>query len=80
LILDHFLRVDSRIGRQKLEMTRNRTAIDLFSLLGTQLIVVVVLAAAAVLAVSRYFWMAGEQMRRVDVKVRRRALRRRLAA
>jgi hypothetical protein len=57
-------------------MTRNRTALDLFSMLGTQLIVVVIIAAATVLAVSRYFWLAGQQMRRMEMNVRRRALRR----
>jgi hypothetical protein len=57
-------------------MTRNRTAVDLFSTLGTELIVVLILALAMFLAVSRYFWLAGEQMRRVDVKLRKRACRR----
>jgi hypothetical protein len=45
-------------------------------MLGTELIVVLILAMGAFLAVSRYFWLAGEQMRRIDVKVRKRALRR----
>jgi hypothetical protein len=57
-------------------MTRNRTGPDLFSTLGPELIFVVILALAMFLAVSRYFWLAGEQRRRIDVKVRRRALRR----
>ena len=57
-------------------MTRNRTALDIFSTLGPELIFVVVLALAIFLAVSRYFWLAGDERRRIDVKVRRRALRR----
>ena len=56
-------------------MTRNRTAIDIFSALGTELIVVLLLTLAAGLAVSRYFWVAREHMRRVEVTLRRRALR-----
>ena len=57
-------------------MTRNRTGLDFFSALGTELIVVLILALAMFLALSRYFWLAGEQMRRIDVKVRKRAFRR----
>ena len=57
-------------------MHRNRTAIDLFSALGSEFIVVLLLTLAAGLAVSRYFWTVGEQMRRAEAKIRRRALRR----
>ena len=57
-------------------MTRNRTGLDIFSTLGPELIFVVVLTLALFLAVSRYFWLAGDERRRIDVKVRRRALRR----
>ena len=57
-------------------MTRNRTGLDIFSTLGPELIFVVILALATFLAVSRYFWLAGDEWRRIDVKVRRRALRR----
>lgn len=57
-------------------MTRNRTALDIFSALGTELIVAVLLTLAIGLAVSRYFWIAGEQMRRIEVKLRKRAMRR----
>jgi hypothetical protein len=53
-------------------MTRNRTGLDIFSTLGPELI----FTLALFLAVSRYFWLAGDERRRIDVKVRRRALRR----
>ena len=56
-------------------MTRNRTGLDLFATLGPELIFVVILALAMFLAASRFFWLAGEHRRRIDVKVRRRALR-----
>ena len=57
-------------------MHRNRTAIDLVTTLGTEFIVVLLLTLAMGLAISRYFWAAGEQMRRAEVKIRKRALRR----
>jgi hypothetical protein len=57
-------------------MTRNRTGLDIFYTLGPELIFVVILALAIFLAVSRYFWLAGDERRRIDVKARRRALRR----
>jgi hypothetical protein len=57
-------------------MTRNRTAIDLLASLGTELMVLLLVVLAAGLAVSRYFAVARERMRRVEVKLRRRAARR----
>jgi hypothetical protein len=57
-------------------MTRNRTAIDAFPVLGTHLMVALLLMLAAGLAVSRYFAVARDHVRRMDVKLRRRAARR----
>jgi len=57
-------------------MTRNRTAVDVFAALGTDLIVVLLVALAMGLAVSKYFWLAGEQMRRVEARIRKRDFRR----
>jgi hypothetical protein len=57
-------------------MTRNRTASDAFSAVGTELMVVLLLALAMGLAVSQYFTRARDRMRRVEVKLRKRAARR----
>jgi len=57
-------------------MTRNRTAMDLFSTVGTELMVVLLLVLAMGLAVSQYFALAHVRMRRVEAKLRRRAARR----
>jgi len=57
-------------------MTRNRTAIDAFSAIGTELMVVLLLVLAAGLAVSQYFTLARDRVRRVEGKLRRRAARR----
>jgi hypothetical protein len=57
-------------------MTRNRTAVDIFAALGTDFIVVLLVMLAMGLAVSRYFCLAGEQMRRVEAKIRKRDFRR----
>jgi len=57
-------------------MTRNRTAIDVFSAIGTGLSVALLLVLAMGLALSRYFTVARERVRRIDVKLRRRAARR----
>ena len=57
-------------------MTRNRTAIDLLSSVGTELMVVLLLVLAMGLAVSEYFTMARDRVRRLEVKLRRRAARR----
>jgi hypothetical protein len=48
----------------------------MLSALGTELVVVLVVALAIGFAVSRYFLVAGEQMRRVELKIRKRAFRR----
>jgi hypothetical protein len=57
-------------------MHRNRTAIDMLSALEAEFVVVLILTLTIGLAISRYFWVAGDEMRRIDVKMRRRALRR----
>jgi hypothetical protein len=57
-------------------MTRNRTAIDVFSAIGTELMAALLLVLAVGLAVSRYFTTARERVRRSETKVRRRAARR----
>jgi len=57
-------------------MTRKRTAIDAFSAIGTELMVVLLLVLATGLAVSQYFTLARDRVRRVEGKLRRRAARR----
>src|SRR5687768_8925192 len=57
-------------------MTRNRTAIDTFSTLGTELMVVLLVVLAMGLSVSQYFTLARDRVRRGEVKLRRRAARR----
>jgi hypothetical protein len=57
-------------------MTRNRTAIDAFAAIGTELMVALLLVLAMGLAVSQYFTLARDRMRRVEGRVRRRAARR----
>jgi len=57
-------------------MARNRTAIDVFSAIGTELMVLLLVVLAAGLTVSRYFSVARERMRRVEARLRRRAARR----
>jgi hypothetical protein len=57
-------------------MTRNRTAVDLFTLLGAEIMALLLVALAGGLAVSRFLSGGRERMRRVEVKLRRRAARR----
>jgi hypothetical protein len=57
-------------------MTRNRTAISAFSSIGTELMFVILLVLGMGLAVSRYFTHARDRVRRVEMKLRRRAARR----
>jgi hypothetical protein len=57
-------------------MTRNRTAIDMLAALGTQLTVVLLFVLACGLTFARYTSMARERMRRVEIRLRRRATRR----
>jgi hypothetical protein len=57
-------------------MTRNRTAMDAFATIGTELMVVLLLVLAMGLAVTQYFTLARDRMRRVEGKLRRRAARR----
>jgi hypothetical protein len=57
-------------------MTRNRTAIDVFSAISNQLIVVLLLALAVGLAMRRYFAVARDRLRRVEMRIRKRAARR----
>jgi hypothetical protein len=58
------------------EMTRNRTAVDAMSAIGTEFMVVLLLVLAMGLAVSEYFTLVRDRVRRVEVRVRRRAARR----
>jgi hypothetical protein len=57
-------------------MTRNRTAIDVFSAIGTELMVLLLVVLAAGVSVARYLSVARERMRRVEARLRRRAARR----
>jgi hypothetical protein len=57
-------------------MTRNRTAIDVFSAMGTELMVVLLLVLAMGLTITQYFAGARDRMRQVEGKLRRRAARR----
>jgi hypothetical protein len=57
-------------------MTRNRTGIDVLTALGTELMVLLLLVLALGVAVSEYLTVARDLMRRVEVKLRRRAARR----
>ncbi len=57
-------------------MTRNRTVLDTFTAIGTELMVVLLLVLAMGLAVSQYFSLARDRVRRVEGKLRRRAARR----
>jgi hypothetical protein len=57
-------------------MTKNRTGIALLSALATELMVLLLLVLAFGVAVSQYLSVARDRMRRVEVKVRKRAARR----
>jgi hypothetical protein len=57
-------------------MTRNRTAMDAFATIGAELMVVLLLVLAMGLAVTQYFTLARDRVRRVEGKLRRRAARR----
>ena len=48
----------------------------MFAALGTELMVLLLVVLAGGLAVSRYIAAASERMRRLEVKLRRRAARR----
>ena len=56
-------------------MTRNRTAVDVFAAVGTELMVLLLVVLAAGLAMSRYVAGARDRVRRVEVKRRHRARR-----
>jgi len=58
-------------------MTENRTALDIFAAFGTKLMVVLLLVLAMGVTISQYFAIAGDRMRRVEGRLRRRAARRR---
>jgi hypothetical protein len=49
---------------------------DVFSALGTQLMVLLLLVLAMGLAVTEYFAVARDRVRRFETRVRRRAARR----
>lgn len=57
-------------------MTRNRTAVDLFSTVGSELMVVLLLVLAMGLTMAQCVAGARERMRRVEGKLRLRAARR----
>jgi hypothetical protein len=57
-------------------MTRNRTALDLLSALGTHLTVLLLFVLATVLAIARQFSVARWRTHDAEVKLRRRAARR----
>jgi hypothetical protein len=57
-------------------MTRNRTALDTFSAMGSQLMVVLLVVLAMGVGITEYFVMARDRVRRVEVRLRRRAARR----
>jgi hypothetical protein len=57
-------------------MTRNRTAIDLLSALGTELTVLFLIVLATGLTISQYFAVARGRMHHAEVKLHRRAARR----
>ena len=57
-------------------MTRNRTAIDLLYALGSEMMVLLLLVLAAGIAVTQYLSVARDRMRRLEVKLRKRAARR----
>ena len=57
-------------------MTRNRTALDVFASLGTQMMVLLLLVLAFGVGMMEYFALVRERMRRLEVRLRRRAARR----
>ena len=57
-------------------MTRNRTSIDVFAAVGTELMVLLLVVLAAGLSLSRYVAVARDRMRHLELKRRRRAARR----
>ena len=56
-------------------MTRNRTAFDLLTALGTDLTVLLLFVLATALAIGQYFSVSRGRMRQAEVKLRRRAAR-----
>ena len=61
-------------------MTRNRTALDMLATLGTQLTVILLFVLAAGLTVAQCASVGRERMRRIELKIRKRASRRGAAA
>jgi hypothetical protein len=57
-------------------MTRNRTAIDLIYALGAEMMVLLLVLLAMGVGVTQYFSVARDRMRRIEVKLRKRAVRR----
>ena len=57
-------------------MTRNRTALDTLSAVGSQLMVILLVVLAMGVGITEYFMMARDRVRRVEVRLRRRAARR----
>jgi len=52
-------------------MTKNRTAIDLFSSFGVEFVVVVLITLAMLLAITNYLWARREALRRIDLEMDR---------
>jgi hypothetical protein len=57
-------------------MTRNRTAIDVVFALGAEVMALLLLVLATGLAVTQYVSVGRDRMRRIEVKLRKRAARR----
>lgn len=57
-------------------MTKNRTAIALFSAFGVEFLVLLLLTLAIGLAVSNYLWARREDLRRTDLRLDKRSSRR----
>ena len=57
-------------------MTRNRTALDAFSAVGSQLMVILLVVLAKGVGITEYFMMVRDRVRRVEVRLRRPTARR----
>jgi hypothetical protein len=60
-------------------MTRNRTAVDLFFAFGVEFVVVLLVTLAIGLAISNYLWARREDLRRTDLRIKKRTSRRLVA-
>ena len=69
-------RVSVRDSFESGAMTRNRTAVNVFSAVSSTLMGVLLLVLAIGLAMAQYLAGARDRMRRVEGRLRRRAVRR----